>query len=57
MINNKCPYKIKDKEGNIFVFGYYENGYPVYRTNRGCKHIFESELKFYEVIEQETPKE
>ena len=43
-------YKIKDKEGNMFVYGYIENGFPVYRTSSGSKHIFD--LIGYEVIEK-----
>lgn len=54
---NNCPYKIKDTEGNIFVFSGYENGYPVYSTRGGSKHIFENEFKFYEIIEQEVPRD
>ena len=53
----KIPYKVKDKEGNIFVFADYSSGHPVYRGTGGSKHIFESELKFYDVLEQEHLKE
>lgn len=52
-MKTEVSYKVKDKEGNVFVFSHYENGIPVYRTNSGCKHIFESDLKYYEVIEQD----
>lgn len=51
----KIPYKLKDQEGNIFVFAYYENGYPVYRTSGGSKHIFESDIKFYKTIQKKHP--
>jgi len=51
---NKVPYKIQDSEGNIFVFACYENGFPVYRTRGGCKHIFESELQYYTVLQKEV---
>ncbi|MFC0903807.1 hypothetical protein ACFHWD_03765 [Clostridium sp. MT-14] len=49
---DKCnmAYKIKDIEGNIFVFGGIENGYAWYRGTRGDKHIFN--LDGYEVIEK-----
>ena len=44
-------YKIKDREGNQFVFaGFASGGFPVYRGNRGQKHIFD--LIGYEVIEK-----
>lgn len=43
-------YKIKDYEGNTFVFGGIENGFPWYRGNGGSKHIFD--LQGYEVIEK-----
>ena len=52
----KMPYKIQDSEGNIFVFGYYSSGYPVYRGVAGCKHIFKNELQYYKVLEQEHPQ-
>ena len=48
--NNNIAYKVKDEEGNIFVYGYIENGYPVFRGNRGSKHIFD--LTGFEVIEK-----
>ena len=48
--DNNIAYKIKDEEGNVFVYGYIENSYPVYRTLGGSKHIFD--LKGYEVIEK-----
>ena len=49
---DKCglAYKLKDKDGNIFVFAGLENGFPVYRTNGGRTHIFD--LTGYEVIEK-----
>ncbi|WP_240416558.1 hypothetical protein [Paenibacillus periandrae] len=49
---NSCgmAYKIADCEGNIFVFAGLENGFPLYRGNRGSKHIFQ--LQGYEVIEK-----
>ena len=43
-------YKIKDKEGNQFVYAGMENGFPVYRTRSGRTHIFD--LTGYEVIEK-----
>ena len=43
-------YKIKDKEGNQFVFAGLENGFPLYSGKRGQKHIFD--LIGYEVIEK-----
>lgn len=43
-------YKIKDREGNTFVFGGLENGFPWYRGNGGSCHIFD--LKGFEVIEK-----
>ena len=48
------PYKVADREGNIFVYAYHENGHPVYRTDRGSKHIFD--LEFYTIIEEEAPQ-
>ena len=47
---SKMAYKIKDIEGNVFCFKGIENGFPVYRTHGGSKHIFD--LTGYEVIEQ-----
>jgi len=55
-MKKNMPYKIKDVEGNVFVFSCYENGYPVYRTNRGNKHIFENDIHHYTVIEQNAPQ-
>ncbi len=43
-------YKLRDKDGNIFVFAGIENGFPVYRGKRGRKHIFD--LVGYEVLEK-----
>ena len=43
-------YKIKDREGNQFVFAGLENGFPVYRCRGGKTHIFD--LVGYEVIEK-----
>ena len=37
----KMAYKIKDTEGNVFVFGGIESGFPWYRGIRGSKHIFD----------------
>jgi hypothetical protein len=48
--NCNMAYKIKDSEGNIFVFGGIENGFPWYRGIGGSKYIFE--LTGYEVIEK-----
>ena len=50
---DKCgmAYKIKDRAGNQFVFaGLVSGGFPLYRGNRGQKHIFD--LIGYEVIEK-----
>lgn len=47
---HNMAYKIKDKEGNTFVFGGIENGFPWYRGSGGSKHIFD--LFGYEVIEK-----
>lgn len=54
-INNEIDscgmaYKIKDKEGNQFVYAGMENGFPVYRTIGGRTHIFS--LVGYEVVEK-----
>lgn len=46
----KIAYKIMDSEGNVFVYAGYENGIPMYRTNRGRKHI--DSLHGYEVVEK-----
>ncbi len=44
-------YKIKDNEGNQFVFaGLASGGFPLYRGKGGQKHIFD--LIGYEVIEK-----
>lgn len=44
-------YKIKDSEGNQFVFaGLASGGFPLYRGRGGQKHIFD--LIGYEVIEK-----
>lgn len=44
-------YRIKDREGNQFVFAELANGgFSLYRGNRGQKHIFD--LIGYEVIEK-----
>lgn len=43
-------YKIKDRDGNKFVFAGLENGFPVYRSRGGQSHIFD--LRGYEVIEK-----
>ncbi len=48
--NSGMAYKIKDTEGNIFVFAGMENGFPTYRTGGGMKHIFQ--LDGYEIIEK-----
>jgi len=53
--NKECPYKIKNTEGNIFVYAYHENGHPLYRTRGGSKHIFQNDLKFYTILEQYAP--
>ena len=44
-------YKIKDTEGNEFVFAGLENGFPVYITIGGQKII--NELNGYEIIESQ----
>ena len=44
-------YKIKDSEGNQFVFaGLARGGFPLYRGKGGQKHIFD--LIGYEVMEK-----
>lgn len=43
-------YKIKDSEGNVFVFGGIENGHPWYRTSGGSTHIFQ--LDGHKIIEK-----
>ena len=44
-------YKIKDREGNQFVFaGLASGSFPLYRGNGGQKHIFD--LVGYEIIEK-----
>ena len=44
-------YKIRDNEGNQFVFaGLARGGFPLYRGKGGQKHIFD--LVEYEVIEK-----
>lgn len=47
---HSMAYKIRDSEGNIFVFGGIENGFPWYRGSGSSKHIFD--LLGYEVIEK-----
>lgn len=54
-INNEIDscglaYKLKDKDGNIFVFAGFDSGFPIYRTRSGRKHIFD--LVGYEVVEK-----
>jgi hypothetical protein len=44
------PYKLRDREGNAFTYGYIENGFAVYRGKRGSKHIFDA--RGYEVVQQ-----
>ena len=46
----KIAYKVKDTEGNVFVYGGIESGFPFFRGNRGSKHI--SNLKGYEIIQK-----
>ena len=47
----EMAYKIKDNEGNVFVFaGLANGGFPLYRGNGGQTHIFD--LTGYEVIEK-----
>ena len=44
-------YKVKDSDGNQFVFaGIARGGFPLYRGARGQKHIFD--LTGYEVVEK-----
>jgi len=43
-------YKVKDRDGNTFVFGGIENGHPWFRGTGGSKHIFS--LVGYEIIEK-----
>lgn len=45
------PYKLRDREGNTFIYGYIENGYPVYRGQGGSKHIFNTQG--YEILQQD----
>lgn len=54
-INNELKkhnmaYKIKDREGNIFVYGGIESNIPWYRGMRGSKHI--DSLIGFEIIQQ-----
>ncbi len=49
--NCGMAYKIKDNEGNQFVFsGLASGGFPLYRGKGGQTHIFD--LTGYEVIER-----
>lgn len=43
-------YKIRDKEGNQFVYAGMENGLPAYRTGGEITHIMD--LVGYEVVEK-----
>lgn len=47
--NKKYPYKLMDKDHNIFVYSHEENNLPIYRGDSGCKIIFDYEK--YNVIE------
>jgi len=46
----KMAYKIRDLEGNIFVFGGIENGFSWYRGIGGSKHI--TDLRGFEIMEK-----
>jgi hypothetical protein len=46
----KMAYKVQDTDGNIFVFGGIENGFPWFRTRGGSKHIFN--LCGYSILEK-----
>lgn len=48
--SHNMAYKIQDREGNQFVFGGIENGFPWYRCRGGSKHIFD--LVGFTVIEK-----
>ena len=48
------PYKIKDVDNNEFVFAYIENETPVYKGNRGIKHVFD--IDKYIIIENEKER-
>ncbi len=53
---NGLPYKIKDQEGNEFVYAWHENGHPLYRNNKGqLTHKFECAIKHHTVVEQDAP--
>ena len=48
-VTKMYPYKIKDVDNNEFVFAYIENHTPVYKGNRGVKHVFD--IDKYIIIE------
>lgn len=48
--HSQMAYRIKDSEGNVFVFKGIENGIPLYRTNGGTTHVMD--LIGYEVLEK-----
>lgn len=50
-VTKMYPYKIKDVDNNEFVFAYIENETPVYKGNRGVKHVFD--IDKYIIIESE----
>lgn len=43
-------YKIRDKDGNQFVYAGMQNGFPAYRAKGGITHIMD--LVGYEVIDK-----
>jgi hypothetical protein len=38
---SKMAYKVKDSDGNIFVYAGLENGFPTYRGQGGSKCVFD----------------
>lgn len=48
--NCSMAYKIKDTEGNTFVFKGIESSFPTYRTNGGSEVI--GSLNGFEIIEK-----
>ena len=52
--DNNPPYKVKDRDGIVYTFKGYENGYPLYLTPKHDeRHIPEWEIrKYFKIIEQ-----
>ena len=48
-------YRLRDREGNEFVYAGLESGFPVYRGQRGSKHIFDTDG--YEIVEERAAEE